>query len=142
MKNKILSLLTLAVLLSACTNTPTETSADVDLDSDIEVAGNEKPDTAMEEKVGFTFELKKFAFTPNVFEVKAGTTVKIKIVNAGGIHDFVIDELDVKSSQIKEGEEEIFEITIPEDAKGKEYEFYCSVGNHRQQGMVGTLTVL
>ena len=33
-------------------------------------------------------------------------------------------------------------ITIPEDAAGQSYEFYCSVGNHRQLGMVGTLTIL
>jgi plastocyanin len=74
-------------------------------------------------------------------EAKAGETLKVKIMNVGGFHDFVIDELNVRSTQIAEGESEIVEIMIPADATG-EYEFYCSVGNHRAQGMVGTLMIV
>lgn len=89
----------------------------------------------------YTLNLENFSFTPNVMEAKAGETLTVKIVNVGGFHDFVIDELGVKSKQLAEGESELIEIMIPADATG-EYEFYCSVGNHRAQGMFGTLTIV
>ena len=96
---------------------------------------------AMTEEVDYTLDLQNFSYTPNVMQGKAGETLKVKIVNVGGFHDFVIDELGVASKQIAEGESEIVEITIPADATG-EYEFYCSVGNHRAQGMVGILMIV
>ena len=82
-----------------------------------------------------------FSFTPKLITAKAGDTLTIKLENSQGMHDFVIDELGVKSRLLKDGEEQLVEISIPVDAKGKSYEFYCSVGNHRQMGMVGTLKV-
>ena len=93
------------------------------------------------EEVDYTLDLQNFSYTPNVIQGKAGETLKVKIVNVGGFHNFVIDELGVASKQIAEGESEIVEILIPADATG-EYEFYCSVGNHRAQGMVGILMIV
>ncbi len=98
-------------------------------------------EVAMMEEADYTIDLQNFSFTPNVMEGKAGEILKVKIVNVGGFHDFVIDELGVQSTQIAEGESEIVEIMIPKDATG-EYEFYCSVGNHRAQGMVGALMIV
>ncbi|MDA1316906.1 MAG: cupredoxin domain-containing protein [bacterium] len=100
-----------------------------------------KEEGAMMEEVDYTLDLQNFSYAPNVMEAKVGETLKVKIVNVGGFHDFVIDELGVASSQIGEGESEVVEIVIPADATG-EYEFYCSVGNHRAQGMVGTLMIV
>ena len=54
------------------------------------------------------------------------------------MHDFVIDELNVKSEIIKSGE--TGEVEFTPDTIG-EFEFYCSVGQHRANGMVGTLIV-
>lgn len=96
---------------------------------------------AMMKEVDYTLDMENFSFTPNVMEAKAGDTLMVKIVNVGGFHDFVIDELNVHSSDLSEGEEEIVEVTIPADATG-EYEFYCSIGNHRAQGMFGTLMIV
>lgn len=104
---------------------------------DVAVVVEEK---AMTEEVDYTLDMQNFSYTPNVIQGKAGETLTVKIVNGGGFHDFVIDELGVASKQIAEGESEIVEIKIPADATG-EYEFYCSVGNHRAQGMVGTLMI-
>jgi plastocyanin len=102
------------------------------------------PDIAMEaiDEVAYDVTLDSFSFSPNKMEAKAGETIKVKLTNKEGFHDFVIDELNVASSKLAEGKSEIIEITVPAGtAAGTTYEYYCSVGNHRQQGMVGTLTV-
>lgn len=101
----------------------------------------EKEDgAAMEDDnvVSFTVEGENFSFAPSQIEVKEGDTVRITFKNVGGFHDFVIDEFDVATSQFGAGNEETVEFVA--DKTGS-FEFYCSVGNHREQGMVGTLTV-
>ena len=105
-------------------------------------APEQADDQTMEDEVDYSLELKSFTFTPNQLTASPGQTIKVKLTVTQGFHDFVIDELNVKSSQMSEGQEEIVEITIPSDTPvGTEYEFYCSVGNHRDLGMVGTLIV-
>jgi len=62
----------------------------------------------------------------------------IQVVNAGlGQHDFTVDALGIA----EELSAEPVTITIPDDAEPGTYEFYCSVPGHKEQGMVGTLTV-
>lgn len=86
----------------------------------------------------FTVEGKPFSFTPNEIRVKKGDIVKITFTNREGLHDYTIDELNVKTKQLAAGESETVEFTA--DQVGT-FEFYCGVGNHRQQGMVGKLIV-
>jgi cytochrome c oxidase subunit 2 len=86
----------------------------------------------------FTVEGKPFSFTPDEIRVKKGDRVKITFTNAAGLHDYTIDELNVKTKQLAVGESETVEFTA--DQVGT-FEFYCGVGNHRQQGMVGNLIV-
>jgi plastocyanin len=50
----------------------------------------------------------------------------------------VIDELGVKSKILQDNESEVIEFVTNE--KGV-FEYYCSVGQHRQMGMVGNLIV-
>lgn len=89
-------------------------------------------------KVKIEVEGSSFKFSPTNITVKKGEAVTIVFKNAGGIHDFVIDEFNVKTAQIQGGAME--EVTFTPDKAGT-FEFYCSVGNHRAMGMVGTLTV-
>lgn len=79
-----------------------------------------------------------FNFEPNEIRVKAGEPVTIKLNSVDMMHDFVIDELEVRTEIIKGGESTT--VTFTPTEKG-EYEFYCSVGNHKAQGMVGALIV-
>lgn len=79
-----------------------------------------------------------FYFKPNEIRVKKGEKVKIVFTNKEGMHDFVIDELNVRSDRIQAGTSTQIEFTP--DKIGS-FEFYCSVGNHRQMGMKGTLIV-
>lgn len=86
----------------------------------------------------FTVVAGNFTFTPNVMTVNKGDTVKIIFKNNQGFHDFVIDEFGVKSEQGQGPFEET--LTFVADQAGS-FEYYCSVGTHRQMGMVGTLIV-
>lgn len=79
-----------------------------------------------------------FSFDPSEITVKKGETVKIVLNAVDMPHDFVVDELDVRTEIAQPGETVEVEFTPTEAG---EYEYYCSVGNHRAQGMVGTLTV-
>lgn len=97
-------------------------------------------DAMMEEGSVKTFEVSgsPFKFAPAQIKVKKGDSVKITFKNAQGVHDFVILEFDVKTKQLSAGQSETVEFIA--DTAG-EYKYYCSVGNHRAQGMEGTLIV-
>jgi len=79
-----------------------------------------------------------FYFKPNIIKVKQGDRVDITFVNNEGFHDFKIDEYNISTNRIKDGGQE--KITFVADKKGS-FEYYCSVGTHRQMGMKGTLVV-
>ncbi len=85
-----------------------------------------------------TLEGKNYKFTPKDIKVKKGEKVKVALKVMDMQHDFVIDELNVKSKIGKAGETVEVEFT---PNKAGEFEFYCSVGNHRAQGMSGTIIV-
>jgi len=80
----------------------------------------------------------EFYFKPNEIKVKKGQTIKILFNDVKGFHDFVIDEFNVKTPQIKEPN--TAEVTFVADKAGS-FEFYCSVGKHREMGMKGKLIV-
>ncbi len=93
---------------------------------------------AMSDIKEFTVAGSSFKFEPALLKVKQGDTVKVTFQNTGGMHDFVIDELNVKTNVIGSGKEETVEFVA--NKKGS-FEYYCSVGNHRAMGMKGTLVV-
>jgi plastocyanin len=86
----------------------------------------------------FTVVGQNFSFAPNKISVKKGDTVKITFHNNNGMHDLKIDEYNVATKRIAAGTEET--VTFVADKAGS-FVYYCSVGNHRAQGMWGTLTV-
>lgn len=72
--------------------------------------------------------------------VNVGDRVRIVYESVGGMpHDFVIDEFDGARTQIwQPGEGEIIEFVA--DKTGT-FEYYCSVGSHRANGMAGRFIV-
>ncbi len=88
--------------------------------------------------VEFAVSGENFMFAPADLTVKKGQTVKITFTSASGFHDLVIDEFNVRTKQMQDGGVETVEFVA--DKTGT-FEYYCSVGSHRQMGMVGTLTV-
>ncbi|MEK7532897.1 MAG: cupredoxin domain-containing protein, partial [Patescibacteria group bacterium] len=84
-------------------------------------------------------EASEFKFVPATLKLTKGEAVKLVLKNTGKMpHDFVIDELGVRTKVINGGDEDIIEFT-PQQAGT--FEYYCSVGKHRALGMKGLLTV-
>ena len=79
-----------------------------------------------------------FYFTPSIIHVKKGDTVKIIFKNAGGMHNWVLDEFKVAMEPILAQETATVEFVAD---KSGSFEYYCSVSQHRQMGMKGTLVV-
>jgi cytochrome c oxidase subunit 2 len=86
----------------------------------------------------FTVTGSNFKFEPNTLTVKKGDKVKIIFNNAQGFHDFVLPDFKVQTKPVGANQPAI--ITFTADKAGT-FQYYCSVGNHKAMGMVGTLTV-
>jgi plastocyanin len=86
-----------------------------------------------------TVEGNEFAFTPSTLTVKKGEEVKVMFKNTGKYpHNFVVADINVTSKTIQPGQSDTV-IFTPE--KAGSYEYNCSIGNHTEKGMTGTLTV-
>lgn len=133
------------------TGTPTETTGGDSMDNmdmtpttpPAETPEQEEQGTVSEssdapQNLTFTVNGGNFYFTPKTITVQKGDTVTINFKNDGGFHDFKIDEFNVATKQINGGQTD--SVTFVADKVGT-FEYYCSVGTHRQMGMVGTLTV-
>lgn len=70
--------------------------------------------------------------------VKEGDTVTINFESTDGFHDVVINEFAVATKRVQPGVKT--SATFVADKKGT-FEYYCSVGSHRDKGMVGKLIV-
>lgn len=99
-----------------------------------------KDEGAMMEKPDVTVDLtgRNFAFNQDTITVNEGDVVKVNFESTDGTHDFVVDEFDAKTDRVSTGE--TTSVTFVAETAG-EYAFYCSVGNHRERGMEGTLIV-
>lgn len=96
------------------------------------------PPAAKSEVKTFTVVGKSFSFSPAQIKVNKGDTVKIIFQNADGFHDWVVDEFNAKTSRIQANE--TAKVTFVADKTGA-FEYYCSVGSHRANGMKGNLIV-
>ena len=139
---------TSSILLAACGDTDETTSADMPMsDSGMDgttdggmghdgAMGHDESspvaDGAREVEVTAT----SFAFDPDEITVMAGEDIAIVLTSDDLLHDFTIDELDVKVA-IDASANAVGTFTVEEGT----YEFYCSIPGHRESGMVGTLVV-
>ncbi len=94
-------------------------------------------DTSAETKT-FNVDGNNFSFSVSEIKVKKGDKVKIVFNNKVGFHDWVIDEFNARTPQIQAGQSATVEFVA--DKTGT-FEYYCSVGQHRQMGMKGKLVV-
>jgi len=112
-------------------------------DCDFSPCPESESDASMEENdvkqvKEFTVTGENYVLSPSTIRVKKGDRVKITFENSEGFHDFNIDEFDVATERISEGQEETVEFVA--DKTGT-FAYYCSVGNHRDSGMEGRLIV-
>ncbi len=81
----------------------------------------------------------EFQFIPKTVTVGEGRPVALTFKNHGKFpHNLTIAGLSVATKTIEPGEEDT--VTFTPDKKGS-FEFDCTVGNHKDKGMVGTLVV-
>lgn len=99
----------------------------------------EKKDEAMAEDV-VTVKLTavSFKFSQNEIRVEQGQKVKVELAVEKGLHNWVVDEFNAATDQVTAGNTTSVEFVA---SKKGTFEYYCSVGNHRQMGMVGKLIV-
>lgn len=86
----------------------------------------------------FTVNGSNFEFDPATIKVKKGDTVKISFVDDDGMHNLVIDGYNVSTKTIGPGKQD--SVTFVADKAGS-FKYFCSVSNHQDLGMVGTLVV-
>lgn len=103
-----------------------------------EGTGSAAMTTAADGTKEITVSGSNFKFDVSTITVNEGDKVRVIFKVAQGFHDFVIDEFDVKTKQMAAGQSETVEFTAN---KAGTYDFYCSVGQHRQNGMEGKLIV-
>ncbi len=94
--------------------------------------------TAVSSIKTFTVIGKPFSFTPSQITVNKGDTVVIIFKNESGTHDWRIDEFNSLTKILQGGQQETIQFVAN---KTGTFEYYCSIGTHRQQGMKGNLIV-
>lgn len=80
----------------------------------------------------------QYRFSPDTITVKKGQAIRIALTSVDMPHNFAVDEFNVKGVIVSPGQTGNTDFTA---TKTGTFEFYCSVGNHRQKGMVGKLIV-
>lgn len=86
----------------------------------------------------FTVVGSNFKFSVGEIRVKKGDTVKIVFKNEQGHHDWQVDEFNAATKAIEAGEQDTVQFVAD---KVGQFEYYCSVMQHRKMGMKGTLMV-
>jgi len=86
----------------------------------------------------FTIDSFNFGYSLEEITVNEGDTVTINLTNSDGFHDWVVDEFGATTEKIQTGD--VTSVTFVAGEAGV-YEYYCSVGSHRANGMVGKLIV-
>jgi len=139
MNNKIITVVIVVVLIGGGlllfknrSVAPTE----IEVNGNMPVVGSDAEETEVVKE--FNVDAASFSFSPSVISVERGDTVKINVKNVSGTHNFKIDEFNISSRVLNIGETET--ITFVANKTGT-FQYYCSVGNHRAQGMIGTIVV-
>lgn len=79
-----------------------------------------------------------FAYDVKEIRVKKGDVVTINFKSNQGFHDWVVDEFNAATERVND--EGTTSVTFVADKVGT-FQYYCSVMNHRQKGMIGYLIV-
>jgi cytochrome c oxidase subunit 2 len=95
-------------------------------------------DADLPQNVSFDVIGTNFDYDLKEIRVSEGDTVTINFRSQDGYHDWVVDEFDAATTKVQTGE--MTSVTFVAGEAGS-YEYYCSVGSHRANGMVGTLIV-
>lgn len=116
-----------------------ENKAIIETEKNVPTATPSSTPSSVSEVKTFTVDAKNFSFSPSEIKVKKGDKVKIVMNNTQGFHDIVIDEFaNAKTKQVSSPATDSMEFVAD---KSGTFEYYCSVGKHREMGMFGKLIV-
>ncbi|MEY3784041.1 MAG: hypothetical protein RLZZ230_363 [Candidatus Parcubacteria bacterium] len=107
-------------------------------EEDAEISNGTTEESAVSEEKVFTLDSFKYGYSIKEIRVKKGDEVTIKLTSSDGMHDWVVDEFGAYTNKINAGETSAISFVASEAGT---FEYYCSVGDHRAQGMVGKLIV-
>lgn len=133
MKKTFLLVAAILLLAAGCSKSGSNSNETVNTNTNVST----NTETSANVK-SFTVVARNYSFAPATITVNKGDTVRITFQNSGGDHDFVLDEFNARTNVIHSGQSETVEFTAD---KAGSFEYYCSVGTHRQMGMRGTLMV-
>ena len=81
-----------------------------------------------------------FAFDPSTVEVDEAGVYSFRIVNRGeSMHALEVEGQGMEAATSEVGPGESAEVKV--ELKAGRYELYCPVGNHREMGMEGSVSV-
>lgn len=128
---------------SAPTPEMTDTEMEAEMDMDMESTATPENGATVEIPEGatvktFAVDAFNYAYSETMLEVNEGDAVTINLTSSDGFHDWVLDEFSVASEKISTDGSTT--VTFVADKAGT-YEYYCSVGSHRELGMRGILVV-
>jgi len=128
---KIVTLL-LTLMLLACTTPATK-----------ENAPTEQAPMESTADVTFTLTGENFKFVMDgkdnpTLRVKQGERVRIAFTSTQGLHDWVLDEYSIATERVRDPNST--SLAFIADKAGT-FEYYCSVGKHRANGMKGLFIV-
>lgn len=116
------TLLIFAFVLSACSDSTPQNETQPVEDADVVIQ----------------LDAFNYGYSIKEITVKKGQTVRIEMTVTQGTHDWVLDEFDAKTAFVSSGS--TVSVLFTADKEGT-FEYYCSVSNHRAQGMTGKLIV-
>lgn len=124
------------------TSTPStvtqENPAPADSQTTVEQSSPSGEETDTGEVKEFNVTNSSLKFDPTEITVNQGDKVRITFKSGGGVHDFTLDEFNVKTKSLSSSQEETVEFTAD---KAGTFEYYCSISNHRELGLKGNLIV-
>lgn len=88
--------------------------------------------------IKFAVSAKNSGFIPSMLKVAKGERVQVVFTSVGGSHSWNVDEFEVGTNVIGDGEEE--EVEFVADKAGT-FEFYSLVNENKEAGMSGKLIV-
>ncbi|HEV2121966.1 MAG TPA: plastocyanin/azurin family copper-binding protein [Chloroflexota bacterium] len=100
--------------------------------------------TAFAQAQTYNVRLTNFAIEGAPATVTAGATLRFNAVSFGFPHNLAIDgngvDIRLNEPNLTDGQTGVFTMTAP--AQAGTYNLYCTVGRHRDQGMVVPITVV
>ena len=100
--------------------------------------GKDTTQNGSDADVVIRLDASNYKYSITEITVKKDQKIRIEMTVTQGIHDWVLDEFDAATNQIGSGRTAVAEFIA--DQTG-DFEYYCSVSNHRALGMTGVLTV-